>query len=350
MVALLVLAVGMALAEEFVLEGPPFKTRAEATALEQVATAQSLPTSVTRRFVSGTGWEYVVKVDGFEERLPAAEAAQALANASGRAIAVVGPPVAGSGEADRVWLNPADRPTTLPPAVASPADDLAAVTVLQGLLAAQGASGDPRAQLKAAANITFRFRRSTSDGQVVAHTWVARGADRAVLTAIEAGEGTSSRAVVAAGKAYLAPGGGGAAPSDLVRTQEIIAGLAPDAILGLGLGVSDLLDRASLVSGARVVGVTTVSGQPCRVLAVPDASGGPPLLLAVDEGRGLVLQAASGGTDPTVVSFEDHAPLLGDALVPRRVRIAVRDAVIEEITVLELNLAADPPPELFRVP
>ena len=82
------LAVSLAYADAFYLEAPPVDARVEAVALQEEARLLGLEARVTRRYRHGSGWEFVVVVEGFEERPGAEDAARRLAEQTGQGIAV----------------------------------------------------------------------------------------------------------------------------------------------------------------------------------------------------------------------------------------------------------------------
>lgn len=346
---------GLALADGFYLESPGFPTRAEAVSIQQLATADGLSARVVRRFETGAGWAYLVRVDGFSEGAAATEAAQRLADQSGRRVTVH----AADGEVALGRVEPgATVPTQTAVAVteAMPRSP-AATQVVAGTPAADGASElrsglaaaaahpDLLVAVSAAETVIFEFRRKTPDGLVVHHTWASRGADRHLATRVEAGTGTDSRMWVADGKGALVVGNAAPTSADPVRALELIERMSPTQVLGAGLGL-----RAAAPSreAPQVAGLTTVDGASCAVLRVGDATGGAPNLVALDGRLGLVREVAFGGPDPVLQSFEGYGQVDGQPRLPRSVRVVTEDGWLDDVEILRLDLDSPPPDAWFR--
>lgn len=347
----ILLAIAPSFGASFYLETPPVTEKAAATELARVA-ATAGPTRVVRRFLEGSGWQYVVVVEGFTDQKAAQTAAQGLAKSSGSSVDVF---AAEGAEARRVSTEgaaataptaresvPGLPPTAAPLAVPDPvepsvpASPEAAALFLRAIERVKPAAD----HLGSAPAIVFEFRRTVPGGPVVKHTYATRAADRYLDVVIEKGDGTSSRSGLAAGDAWLEQGAT-VTHEDAGRTREVLGRFAPDVVLATPFGLPALKDRSAEAVSTGSLQVDSVSTTGVRVAGAT---------FAVDA-AGNVLQATwQEGSTKIVQEFSDWRDAGGGVVVPHRIRTWREGVLSDDVQILRLDVKPKVDERWFRVP
>ena len=339
----ILLAIAPSFGASFYLETPPVAEKAVATELAKTA-ADAGPARIVRRYLEGSGWQYVVVVEGFTDQKVAEAAAKALSKNSGATVDVFS---AEGAEAHRVATTgqTAIPPTILPtlptepaalPAVVAPASPAASLLFSRAIEQVRPASE----RVHEAVALVFEFRRNVPGGPVVKHLYASRGADRYLDVVIEQGEGASSRTGLAAGDAWLQQAST-LTHEDVPRTKDVVGRFAPELLLATPFGLPALQDRAAdATDGGRV----DVGGIAASVVQVAGAS------FAVDA-EGHVLRAAWQDASTKIVQeFSDWKDAGGGVVIPHRIRTWRDGTLTDDVEILRLDVKPKVDERWFRVP
>ncbi len=345
----MLLAIAPSFGASFYLETPPVSEKTAATEIAKAA-EDAGPSRVVRRYLEGSGWQYVVVVEGFTDQGVAQKAAHDLARSAGMSVDVY---AAEGSEARRVATEtagpaaiakaevvvPTPPPTPVPaPVPAPPAPSprhggpKTPAVVAASAAPPTPASADPSValnesfarvrpaveQVRAAPSLVFEFRRSVPDGPIVKHTYAARGADRYLDVVIESGAGTSSRSGISSGDAWLQASS--VTHEDLTRTKEMLGRFAPDSILSTLFAVA--------TTDAQLGGAT----------------------FELDAKGNLARASWRDGTQDLAQDFGDWRDAGGGVVVPHRVRTWRDGALVDDVEILRLDVKPKVDERWFRVP
>lgn len=326
MVSLLLLTF---LAQEFYLESPPLQTRAEALELQSEAAALGLDAQISRRYGHGSGWEFLVVVEGFESADVAQDAAIQLAQQAGRGITVYQE----GGEA--VVTGPSTDPVADPQHPELPP----AEEVLARASRALGGQDGGLDLLERSCCVRFRYQRTVADAglELSAMHDFARSGDTTVLSLLPVDGAVVPSVTVIQGDQVWLETESGLQERDLVRAQEVLVGFAPEAMLHwplrfAGFAVADPR-YGDLQTIERVVNGDT------SLLVLENGQGD--LRLHVDEATwrpSQIRMTSDGGT--WTQSFADWRELDVGLVVPFEVVVQRDGAQVESIRVDELSLVA----------
>ena len=326
--------IGVALAGSgFYLEAPPMDTRAVAVELQTQARELGLDARVLRRYRHGTGWQFIVVVEGFDDRAGAERSARDLAERSGQGIAVYR--LEGE-EAVPVW------------------DEWSSETVAQGELpdaetlmqkAGRSVGGPLGGQTRLAEVKTLRFRYTraitTTEGRWTAHhNWVASGDASRVATEVVEGEGGTS-SVVVMGPEELRE-------ADSTQAEAVLQDLSPMARLAWPLQFAAGIDE---MGPYRVARQEIVAGRSCWVLVSTAIRGNQPSRIWVDSehGRPARVDFATEAGRVELTLWDWREPDTG-VVVPFSLEVRRDGRLVEQIEVHELSLEPELGESLFGRP
>ena len=335
------LLVQLALAGEFYLEAPPVDARAEAVAIQDQAQVLGLDARVMRRYRHGSGWEFVVVVEGFDDRPGAEEAAQQLAEVSGQGIAVY-----------RLEGSGAPRPDGGTPAPELPPEGLPeANELLQRTARSLGGAQGGQARLESAGSLRFRYERTviTASSTLTAHhDWATRGGQARVTVDVQDGSVGADSTVAGGPQGYWMATTDGARDADPLRASQVLTDLSPMARLAWPLQFAGRLDDAGPY---RVARQEQVAGRACWVVVAVAPTPDQPARLWLDavDGRPARVDFASDGGRVELNMSDWREPDTG-VVVPHVVEVRRDGRLVERIDVLELTLDAELPDALFVRP
>ncbi len=335
------LALGLAWGGGFYLEAPPVDARAEAVALQERARSLGLEARVTRRYRHGSGWEFVVVVEGFEDRPGAEQAAQALAEETGQGIAVYRLEGAAASKGDGEPA-PSEEPSAQLPD---------ATELIQRAARALGGPQGGLARLQRAEGLRFRYVRTIAhaDGTLVAdHDWVASGPWRRVaITVPEGGKGVAST-VVGGPQGSWVTAAGETRDAQPAPTATTLGELSPSARLAWPLVFAA---TAGELGPFRVARQEVVGARTCWVLiAVAPTQDQPTRLwLDTEHGRPLRVDFATDAGRVEVSMGDWREPDTG-LVVPHVLEVRRDGRLVERIEVAELTLDPELPDALFVRP
>lgn len=333
---------GLAFGAGYYLEAPPVNGRAAAVELQTDAQALGYEARVMRRYRHGSGWEFVVVVEGFGDREAAELAAGRLAESSGQGIAVY------RLEASEIAVPGGDPPPEAPPVAGLPD----AAVLLQRAARSLGGVQGGQARLHGTSSLRFRYSRAlmTPEATLTAdHDWIAQGEARRVgIDVVDGGAGTSS--VIGMGgpdDAWVAVGGEirDALPGP---TGALLLDLSPLARLAWPLQFASSLED---LGAYRVARQEDVAGRSCWALIaiVPEPHQPARIWLDVEHGRPARVDFATeaGRVELTLADWRE--PDTG-VVVPYLVELRRDGLLVERVEVAELTLGLALPDDAFLRP
>ncbi len=311
---------------------------------------------VTRRFVKGSGWRYLVRVDGFKTKQEAVAAAKSL-RAPGQVVLVYG----GSGYRRHVVARVGEdsvSPKEASPVVPATKSLPSASSVLRQAAKAHGGRGGGAHRLTQFESIQFSFDSRTVVGEdewKIRHHFYRQGALARLEVDMLKGDGISNTVVVGEGaKAWVAT-------SELVRTRDVAQArqmmerFAPQTgVLSIPLGLAGDIKSAAEWQGLKTTGLLSYRGVP-HLRLVPDLEGdgrGNPLEAALFEqetGRLTQVTWVTRGGRVTFI-YADYRLVADDVVVPFSVRVERNGGMVEAITIGEFKINPKLARSLFSEP
>jgi hypothetical protein len=321
-------------------------TRGEALAVQREAEDLEVAARVVRRYTHGSGWEYLVLVEGIAGREQAEELAALLAESSGRALTIYEKE---GRDARALSETPAGQGTGglgVDPALPAVADPQLpdAQAVLKGAVRALGGSEGGAERLAEADNLSFRYRR-TVQGEVslTAHHELLRSADTEMLEIrMVEGVGVDSRTLIVGDQAWLWTVDGRSA-QDAERARGLVGDFGPEQLLGWPLEFARLVEADPGYALLRTEGRVLAEERPVLALEYDGPEAGGTLRVLVEEATSHPVRV-SYTTDAGIVAydFSDWRELDTGLVVPFHV-VLLRDGLpVDTIDVLELALPETP--------
>jgi hypothetical protein len=326
----LLLWMGMAWAEEYILEVGPVAERSEAADIASVAKAAGLPGRVVRRFRLGHGWEFIVIVEHMGSRQEAEKAAVRLGTDTRQpvTISVVG--------GEEVALPP-EKPAATGSSTAA---------VVETVNAAHGGEAGGASALARAEVVHFVFDRTIRlNGKDVTfhHDYWREGGNRRLTVD---GPETDSIAIAGASGAWLISGG-------KVHNRDVgviinqVDAFAPEAVLAVVMDVWHLL-RAPEVATFRVL-EGAESGTRLGSGSSEEEPGVSFFDVDTDSKRLVRVRYVTDG-GPVVYELQDYRVINEGLVVPFRVEVERGDGRRELISVKIVETAGRPPAGSFDKP
>jgi len=337
------------------LSDHPTKDAAEAALLAYGPDGEHM--RVSRRFVRGEGWRYLVRLDGFEDRDSAMAAASSFSvdgvlvsvveglGYKRELIATVGT-TANEGAAEPA--NPGGDEGSIPSAKA----------VLKMAAKAHGGRSGGGKLLKAAPSVQFSFASRTVVGDkewsILHHFYRSGELSRLEVDMIK-GDGISSTVVMGpGGKSWVATHEL-VRERDTIQAEEMMARFAPESgLLSIPLGFAGDIKEASEWRGLVTSGRVNHQGRP-HLRLVPKADGGGKLnaleAALFDEGTHLLAQVTwvtRGGR--VTFQYGEYQSVTEGLIVPHRVRVERNGRLVEEVEVTSLQVTPQLSPKLFEEP
>jgi len=329
-------------AASFFLEISEHGSKAEAEQAAGRFGSESEGMRVSRRFVRGQGWRYVLRMDGFDSRDVALQAADSFAT-GGQVVTVF----EGTGYRRRLVARVGAPAATPAGATPVPEDRLpTALSVLRRAAGAHGGRGGGVRRLAKLDGIQFSFECRTVVGEaewkIRHHFYRAGDLSRLEIDMLK-GDGVSNTVVLGVGgKAWVAT-------ADLVRQRdstqaaETMARFAPETgVLAIPLGLAGDIKEAAEWQGLKTTGRVSHRGAQ-HLRLVPDIDGagnGNPLEAALfDEVSGRLSQVTwvTRGGRVTFI-YGDYRLVREDLVVPFSVRVERNGGMVEAIAVTDFVL------------
>ncbi|MEC9388972.1 MAG: hypothetical protein VX944_02770 [Myxococcota bacterium] len=344
----------VATAGEFFLELSEHDDRetAEAALLEYGPDGEHM--RISRRFIRGTGWRYVVRLDGFEDRESAVLAAQSFSSATGDVRVIEG---LGYKRSVVATVGDPEGQPEAPEAESAAGGGLpSASAVLKSAAKAHGGRSGGARTLAKTTSLRFDFTSRTVVGEKdwrIRHRYF-RAAERARLEVdMVKGDGVSNTVVMGeAGKAWVATHAM-VRERDTLQAAEMLARFAPETgLLSIPLGFAVDIKEASEWQNLATAGRVNHVGTP-HIRLVPKAGEqSNPLEAALFEETTGLLSRVTWVTRGGRVTFEfrDYRTVTEGVVLPFQVRVERNGGLVEEVTVeaLEINPALSN--ELFGEP
>ena len=364
-VALGSVAGGSAAAAPFAIEGEPHATEAEAAVqLSKWPDAAAAPGSarVVRRYTQGTGWRYLVLVEGITDEAALTKAersfpgtiARVVDVATGRAVTeaarepvrIVPEPEA---QPRQRWWSREAKPKKPAKDKAGEAAKANADAVLMRAVQAHGGN-EATAAVRAAEAIRFRYTRVivTPEKRIEAeHVWMRSGADLRLDVKQAQGIGASSTTVVRGTQEAWVATNGQVTVRPIDRSNEVVERFGPAQILAFPLGLAADIETAGAWRGLHVVdGAQTgvVHLRPKVATAGLTAAG-------IFEETALVayVELLTNGT-AVRIEFDDYTKVADGVIIPKTTRVIRNGDLKEELEVVELDLNPRIPSSAFDRP
>lgn len=327
----------LAMATEYVVEGPPTDDRGVAVAASREVRELGHDARVVRR-TGETGGTYVVHVSGSTEMDAAVKLANEVAEPLGGAVAVLRYDTPES-EAVVVWSTGTPAGETV---AGKPQTGALAPTI-----AAHGGVDGGAAKIASAPGVLFKFRRELPEGDVVEHRWARKGTALSLEVVPVSGTAVASRTLVTDGGAWLSTRGGAYAPQDRERTLETLGVLSPDMVVPFVLTFAPLATERRELLGLRDAGDGEDEGVKVRRLVWDGDQASGALEIEVDARTHLVRRVIFEG-GAKVVRFDGWSE--GDVRLPRVVETWREGERVDRVEILEFSLSGDLPNEWFEAP
>jgi hypothetical protein len=343
LIVAMLLATSLSASEGFYLESPPLGTRAEALELQEVGQLQGISARVVRRYEHGSGWEYLVVVEGYGSRGEAEHAAQLFAEGSGHGITVYegeggsGRRLTARGEG---WTGSSIDPGAV--ATAPAKDELpAADEVLARSVRALGGESGGALRLQESPAFRFRYEREldTPAGVVRAkHDLAWEQGDLRLKIEHQSGPGQYASMLVHGDKAWVHTEDG-MLERDPQRCREVLADFGPLVVLDWPLNYAQQVYEDPAFQDLRVAGIEEFDGRSVYRLETNRDGTGERFSILVDSERYTVAKVGFRSNAGAVsYRFDDWRELDTGLVVPFFV-VLTRDGVqVEKVVVQELEL------------
>lgn len=319
-------------AESYYLETAPNAERTVVARMLETAKAAGFSGRIVRRFQLGSGWGYVLLVEGFDSAEKANDAATRLTTSVGGGITV---------------FKVGGTPVAPPP---SPAATLTAADWLARAREAHGGASGGSAALARAPVVHFVYERSfdMNGSRVRArHEYWRDGANRRLeVRGVGSTKVQDSVAVASASGAWMLL-------DSQVQTRDqgvligVVDGFSPESILTVAMGAWDLLNSPEtadfrILEGAES-GVRVGSGKDEGRMALSFVDLDPQTARVV----GVRYITEAGPISCALSDYRDAAPGL---VVPSRMKIQRADGRSEEVVVERLELLTASPAGNYAQP
>jgi len=338
-----VLAAWLATAADYYLEAGPYTTRAEASTAAD-ALKGSTPVRVVRRFRAGAGYEFIVRVGGFDDEDEMREYAHKTDGTHFASFERVG----------NSW-RPLDEGKDAGPSVDElvdvPGKTLRTPALLRAAVKAHGGRDGGLSILELAPTVVFDYERKLAreDGKTVAeHHYVRQGDAVRLDVDVTAGDGVDSSTILAADRRAWVSTDEASIARDPERTAEVLARFSPEGLLAVPLGIPHdmetagpwrLLAPTAEIHGKRVVAKASAPGE--RGLVSAEFGLEDHLLRRLD----WMLD-----TGPITYVFDDYREVADGLVVPFHYEVLRGDDPIESMTVHELVIGGALPADTFVIP
>jgi hypothetical protein len=321
---------------DYFLKSPPTRTRADAFALSQAAAAEGFRSSrIVRHYRHGTGWEYMLIVDGFVDHADVVEGADRLTAAIGRSFSVFGGQV--SLASDVAVEGPKTKVIS---------ELLDSQTILQRAVRAHGGVGGGREILESTPYL-FRYRRQFGDTRAT-HFYAHLNGEIFLEVSLDEGQGSSSQTMVLDEGTWMIVDGE-TSVVDRERALEMTSAFSPSNILSLPLNIGQAMRSREPFSRMYVDGQVDVEGTACVLLRDGGDRFVPPMSVALDVGQFLVRQVHSGSFgDERVQLFSEYREVSSGLVIPHHIQTWRGSKKIDDIEIIGLEIDPLMPPEWFK--
>ena len=337
-------AAWLATAADYYLEAGPYTTRAEASAAAD-ALKVSTAVRVVRRFRAGAGWEFIVRVGGFDDEDEMHAYVRRTDGAHFASFERVG------NSWRRLDEGPEDAGPRADELVDVPGKTLRTPALLRAAVKAHGGRDGGLSILELAPTVVFDYERKLAreDGRTVAeHHYVRQGDAVRLDVNVTAGAGVDSSTILASDRRAWVSTDESSISRDPDRTAEVLARFSPEGLLAVPLGIPHdmetagpwrLLAPTAEIHGKRVVAKASVPGE--RGLVSAEFGVEDHLLRRLD----WMLD-----TGPITYVFDDYRVVAEGLVVPFHYEVLRGDDPIESMTVRRLEIGAALPADTFAIP
>jgi len=338
-----------AFAADFYLESAELSSKADANDAAEAAEEAGLGARVVRRLGKGSGWRYVVRVEGFGDSDDALDAADELAAAVGESVGVY--------EVDRgrAQLVEEVRPSGDARSGATAAKALAHF----GLTEVEAEDALPFLERAAKAHkvkgldldnspVRFAFRRLLGEGGVADHTVGLSGGDLYVEVQRVSGDVVPSRLKVVGDKAWLSVDGGPWTEQNGEKARQTAEAMGPTKVLPFILVLDAAMDSRRELQRMETAGRADLEGVEVEVLdfAGDQAAGPVRVDVAVEDD---LVQRVVFDAGALTYWFGDHKKV-GAFQLPGEVVTEREGEVVDRVEIQELEVGGKVPSSWFAAP
>ncbi len=337
------LALWLAATADYYLEAGPYTTRAEASTAADALKGQT-SVRVVRRFRSGAGWEFIVRVGGFDDE-------GAMRSYADKATAIHFASFERVGNSWRNLDGEREAPPTADELVAVPGKTLRTPALLRAAVKAHGGRDGGVPLLELAPTIVFDYERTVAreGGRTVAKHHYVRMVDAVRLDIdVTGGVGVDSSTILAPDRRAWVSTDATSIARDPERTAEVLARFSPEGLLAVPLGIPHDMETAGpwrlLASTAEIHGK--------RVIARAEAPGDRGLVAAEFGVDDHLLRRLDWmlDTGPVTYVFDDYRTIAEGLVVPFHYEVLRNGDAIESMTVRRLELGTALPADTFLIP
>lgn len=340
----------------FTVEGSASSSRAEVNAVAKAVKDVGLKSRVVRRYRDGAGWEFILRLDAFDDRASANEAAKTLARRAtgpvvilddnGRLLDTL------QGEAP---LKAPPKPEPMPDPIADPKPTseeapvaptpIAPVEPGKRLASSMKAHGRAKSELADADRVLLVYTRELSDGRVAKHTYARRGTDLYLEIKAKKGKIEPSTTLALGETAWLVDGEV-TSTEDLQRARQTIEKFGPVGTIPVVLSLKRAVQEVPAFGVLKDRGTAKVGDTLCDVSGASLADD--EMLVAFGSSDHLIRRISMGG-GATVLEYGDYKSM-GRAKIPHRVTTTEDGAVLSTVVIEKIEVDGELPDDWFEAP
>jgi hypothetical protein len=313
---------------------------------------------ISRRYIRGVGWRYVVRLDGFDAKEEAVRAASTFATKDNAVNVIEGQGYKRTLVEEVGSSSGAAEAQSGPAALGAEGGLPSAVQVLRQATKAHGGKKGGASLLKLQNELRYSFSSRTMVGEEemkARHTYIRKGTQSRLEVAVSKGSGVSNTIVLAApNKAWVATHDV-VVERDGVQTAQTMARFAPETgLLSIPLGFPVDVKEASEWRGLHTTGRVNHEGKAHFRVAPERKDDGEynPLEAALFRDDTMQLAQVTWVTRGGRVTFKysDYRPVMEGLVVPHRVQVMRNGKLVEEIEIKEFDLSPNIEAGLFVEP
>jgi hypothetical protein len=315
---------------------------------------------ISRRYIRGVGWRYVIRLDGFDAKEQAVRAASTFATKDNAVNVIEGlgykrtlvEEVGSSADADAGAVPAGTVSLVAEGGLPS------AVQVLRQAAKAHGGKKGGAGLLRMQTELRYSFSSRTmvgDDEMKARHTYIRKGAQSRLEVDVLKGTGVSNTIVLAApNKAWVATHDV-VLERDGVQTAQTMARFAPETgLLSIPLGFPVDVKEASEWRGLHTTGRVNHEGSAHLRIAPQRSDDGEynPLEAALFRDDTMRLAQVTWVTRGGRVTFKytDYRAVMDGLVVPHHVRVMRNGKLVEEIEIKEFDISPSIDLSLFAEP
>ena len=337
-----------ALAADYYLESPELDSKADAERAADAAEDAGLSPRVVRRLGQGSGWRYVVRVEGLTDGDAALDVAGNLADAMGESVGVYAVERGAASLVEEVAARraaPAAATTTArrvtAPASADVEDALPYLERASKEHKVDGLDLDHHP-------VEFGFRRLLTGGGVADHLYASR--DDALYVEVKpvSGDVVGSRLKIIDDQAWLSVDGGPWTEQNIEKARQTARSMGPTKVLPFVLVLDAAMETRRELLRMETAGRADVDGVEVDVLDFAGDQAAGPVRVEVGVDEPLVHRVAFDA-GALVYWFSGHDKI-GSFVLPREVVTERDGTLVDRVEIQTLEVGGKMPSTWFATP